>query len=160
MTTSIKTAIVGAGSVGSTIGRRLLSAVPNRFAVKYGTHLIIMCSSAWGEGTGGMSRRTAGPDDWVAAGPPNVYAGAAGTRDPSSDKVKALLEQQPGASAASVAAAVDWAEVVILAVPSWDPAHATDQIEPVLASLGPGIKGKVLIDLINGLSGWPSLSLT
>ena len=40
-----------------------------------------------------------------------------GSRDPTSDKMKALLEQQPGTSAAQVTEAVDWAEAIILAVP-------------------------------------------
>lgn len=107
--------VIGAGSVGSTLGRRLLAS--NRFTVKYGT------------------------------------------RDPSSDKVAALLASQPGATADAIPATVDWAEVVILATTSWDPSKAREQIQSLAASLGEGIKGKVLIDVINGLSGWPALSL-
>jgi hypothetical protein len=39
----------------------------------------------------------------------------AGSRDPSSDKTKALLASQPGASADAVAATADWAEVLAAA---------------------------------------------
>lgn len=49
--------------------------------------------------------------------------------------------------------------MVILATTSWDPSKAREQIQSLAASLGEGIKGKVLIDVINGLSGWPALSL-
>ncbi|KAL4440569.1 hypothetical protein ABPG75_003570 [Micractinium tetrahymenae] len=108
--------IIGAGSVGSTLGRRLLAS--NRFAVKYGT------------------------------------------RDPSSERVAALLASQPSAAADTIPAVVEWAEVVILATPSWEPSKAREQIQRLAGSLGGGIKGKVLIDVINGLSGWPALSLS
>lgn len=50
-------------------------------------------------------------------------------------------------------------QVVILATTSWDPSKAPEQIQALAASLGDGTKGKVLIDVINGLSGWPALSL-
>jgi hypothetical protein len=49
--------------------------------------------------------------------------------------------------------------VVLLATPSWEPAQAREQIQAIVASLGDGIKGKVLIDVINGLNPFPSLSL-
>ncbi|KAL4423168.1 hypothetical protein ABPG77_007821 [Micractinium sp. CCAP 211/92] len=107
--------VIGAGSVGSTLGRPLVAS--NRFAVKYGT------------------------------------------RDPSSEKVATLLASQPGASADTIPATVDWAEVVILATPSWDPSKTREQVQSLAASLGEGIKGKLLIDVVNGLSGWPALAL-
>lgn len=84
---------------------------------------------------------------------------AAGARDPASDKAKALMQQQPGATVDAVPAAVEWAEVVILATPSWDPSQAEAQVQALAASLGPGVKGKVLVDLVNGVSGWPKLCL-
>jgi predicted dinucleotide-binding enzyme len=83
----------------------------------------------------------------------------AGSRDPSSDKTKALLASQPGASADAVAATADWAEIIILATPSWDPAKQRQQIREAAAALGPGAAGKPLIDVINGLSAWPALAL-
>lgn len=84
---------------------------------------------------------------------------APGARDPASDKAKALMQQQPGATVDAVPAAVEWAEVVILATPSWDPSQAEAQVQALAASLGPGVKGKVLVDLVNGVSGWPKLCL-
>lgn len=49
--------------------------------------------------------------------------------------------------------------MVILATPSWDPSKTREQVQSLAASLGEGIKGKLLIDVVNGLSGWPALAL-
>lgn len=51
------------------------------------------------------------------------------------------------------------AQVLILSTPSWDPPKQREQIKAMAASLGPGAKGKLLIDVINGLNAWPSLAL-
>lgn len=89
----------------------------------------------------------------------NRFAVKYASRDPGSEKIKTLLQSQPGATADTIAAVADWAEVIVLATPSWDPAKIREQIGAVAESLGDGVKGKVLIDVINGLTGWPALSL-
>jgi len=50
-------------------------------------------------------------------------------------------------------------QVLVLATPSWDPPQQRQQIQALAASLGPGVQGKVLVDVINGVLPWPSLSL-
>ena len=76
---------------------------------------------------------------WARAG----HAVTFGTREPTGDKARVLLDQAPGARAATNQQAVADAEVVALATP-WD---AT---ESVVRSLG-GLAGKVLIDATNPL---------
>lgn len=143
-----KVAIVGTGNVGTTLGRRLLES--GRFQVKYGAPAALCWPrpDSEREKVGLITTWPVHPFPWMTAG----------TR-PSSDKVKELLEKQPGASADSVAATVEWAEVVILATPSWDPSNTQAQIEALVGPWGDSIKGKVLIDVINSLSNWPALSL-
>lgn len=51
------------------------------------------------------------------------------------------------------------AQVVILATPSWDPARQRQQIGEMAAALGPSVRAKPLIDVINGLTSWPALAL-
>lgn len=156
MAAATRVGIVGAGSVGATLGRLLQSG--RNVQVKYGTCVQLpgqlgatLCSSPW-----------VGPPVLAAPLQHQLPAPLPGSRDPSSDKMKALLASQPGAAAESIPDTVEWADVVILATPSWDASKegGREQIRGMAASLGPGIRGKVLIDVINGLTPWPALSLT
>ena len=70
-----------------------------------------------------------------------------------------LLAAQPGATADTVTAVADWAQVLVLATPSWEPERAGEQIAALAVALGPGAGGKALIDVVNGVSGWPALCL-
>jgi predicted dinucleotide-binding enzyme len=74
---------------------------------------------------------------WVKAG----HSITLGARDPSGDKVKALLHELGAALATTIAQAVAQSEIVALATP-WDGAQATVQAAGDLA-------GKVLIDCTN-----------
>jgi len=67
-----------------------------------------------------------------------------GTRDPNSEKIKALLSQTPNSSASTNAEAVKAADVVILSTP-WE---ATKE---VILSAG-DLTGKVVIDATNPLA--------
>ena len=78
---------------------------------------------------------------WVAQGHEVVF----GVRDPNSARVKALLNAIEGtASAAAVAAAVNGAEVVLLAIPG-------QAVESTLAALGGKLDGKIIIDATNNV---------
>ena len=78
---------------------------------------------------------------WVAQGHEVVF----GVRDPNSARVKALLNAIEGtASAAAVAAAVNGAEVVLLAIPG-------QVVESALAALGGKLAGKIIIDATNNV---------
>ena len=101
----MKIAIIGAGSVGSTLGKT-----------------------------------------WAAKGHPIRY----GARNSASDKVRAALAATPGAEAASIAAAVHWADAVLLATP-WAAA------EEALAAAG-DFAGKPLLDATNPIG--PGFALT
>ena len=76
---------------------------------------------------------------WVAAG----HQVAFGARDPLADKVKAVLDRIPGARAASIAAAAESAEVVVLTTP-W---HATEAAVAACRDLS----GKIVLDCTNPL---------
>src|SRR4051812_42289434 len=76
---------------------------------------------------------------WARVG----HAVTFGSREPNGQKTKVLLDQAPGARAASNQEAVDDADVVAVALP-WEAA------EPVLRSLD-GLAGKVLVDATNPL---------
>eukprot|EP01098_Paradermamoeba_levis_P000814 TRINITY_DN10942_c0_g1_i1.p1 TRINITY_DN10942_c0_g1~~TRINITY_DN10942_c0_g1_i1.p1 ORF type:complete len:222 (-),score=51.31 TRINITY_DN10942_c0_g1_i1:121-786(-) len=77
-------------------------------------------------------------------------------RDPTSEKVKALLEQpeQSKATTATIHEALEWCEVAFLTVPGQ---HKFGDNKAVADSLGPGAKGKVIIDATNPLSPYPGL---
>jgi len=78
---------------------------------------------------------------WAAQGHEVVF----GVRDPNSARVKALLNAIEGtASAAAVAAAVNGAEVVLLAIPG-------QAVESTLAALGGKLDGKIIIDATNNV---------
>lgn len=79
-----------------------------------------------------------------------------GARDPASAKVKEVLAAQPTATADTVDASIAWADVVVLATPG---AHTDTQMKDLAASLGPNIKGKVLVDVTNPLSAYPGLEV-
>jgi len=67
-----------------------------------------------------------------------------------------LAQEQPAASLAPVHDAVAWADVVILATPG---VYEAEGIKALGASLGPGVKGKVLIDGTNPLGTFPGLEV-
>ena len=79
-----------------------------------------------------------------------------GVRDASASKYKHLSRDQPRATLASVADACAWCQVAILAIPG-SPEDAA--IAAAAKSLGPGIKGKVLIDATNPLGPYPELEV-
>ena len=63
-----------------------------------------------------------------------------GTRDPTSDKVQALLSRFPGVTAASVSDAASWGSDIILAVPGLANIEA---YKAFASTLGEGAHGKV-----------------
>eukprot|EP01098_Paradermamoeba_levis_P003354 TRINITY_DN1542_c0_g1_i2.p1 TRINITY_DN1542_c0_g1~~TRINITY_DN1542_c0_g1_i2.p1 ORF type:complete len:256 (+),score=60.51 TRINITY_DN1542_c0_g1_i2:111-770(+) len=75
-------------------------------------------------------------------------------RDPTSEKVKGLLAEQPNATVATIHEALEWCEVAFLTVPGQ---HKFGDNKAVADSLGPGAKGKVIIDVTNPLSPYPGL---
>ena len=83
-------------------------------------------------------------EKWIIAGHQVVF----GVRDPSTDKVKAVLDRIPGTKAAGQAAAAESAEVVVLAT-SWPAAEAA------IAACR-DLTGKTLVDCTNPLK--PDLS--
>ncbi len=80
----------------------------------------------------------------------------AGTRDPTSDKSKKILEEQPTAKVDTIQNSIAWADAVILATPG---ASGEEAVKALAASLLPAVKGKVLLDATNPLSGWPGLEI-
>jgi predicted dinucleotide-binding enzyme len=102
----MKIAIIGAGSVGSTLGKT-----------------------------------------WAAKGHTIRY----GARNPASDKVRAAITATPGAEAAGIAAAVRWADAVLLATP-WAGA------QEALAAAG-DFAGKPLLDATNPIGPGFALAL-
>lgn len=79
-----------------------------------------------------------------------------GVKTPSADKYHKLLKQQPKATVESVDQAVAWADVIILAIPA--PISDTS-LQQLADSLGPGIAGKVVIDVTNPMSQYPRLEI-
>ena len=77
---------------------------------------------------------------WAARGHEVVFA----TRDPGSDKMRELLARVPQARASSASAAIEHAEVVLLALPG----KAIDT-----ALVGLDLQGKVVIDAMNRPGG-------
>jgi pyrroline-5-carboxylate reductase len=63
-----------------------------------------------------------------------------GTRDPSSEKVQALLSRISGATAASVSDAASWGSAIIIAVPGMLDVAA---YKAFATTLGEGANGKV-----------------
>lgn len=59
-------------------------------------------------------------------------------------------------SVKSVKEAVAWADVVLVAAVG---GHEDATIQAVAASLGPDIKGKVVVDAMNPLTAWPALEV-
>jgi predicted dinucleotide-binding enzyme len=89
-------------------------------------------------GTGSVGAAL-GPE-FAAQGHLVVY----GSRDPSREKVQALVERTgPGATAATQSKAVDGADIVVLAVPGM-------LVEEITRSLG-DLSGKIIIDPTNPL---------
>ncbi|WIA20789.1 hypothetical protein OEZ85_005149 [Tetradesmus obliquus] len=78
-----------------------------------------------------------------------------GTRDLSNLKL-AELKQQQDATVKTIPEAVDWADVLILAVPGMRDRAAAEQLA---SSLGPGVAGKVVIDATNPLTPYPGLEV-
>lgn len=78
-------------------------------------------------------------EKWVAAGHQVVF----GVRDPEADKVKAVLDRIPSAKAASLAAAAESGEVVVLTTP-WS---ATEAAVAACRDL----RGKIVFDCTNPL---------
>ena len=74
--------------------------------------------------------------------------------DPSTEKYKKLLRRQPAAVICSVHEAVNWGEVIILAVPG---SYEEPEMQRIADSLGPGVEGKIIIDATNPLSPYPAL---
>ncbi|CAD7704354.1 unnamed protein product [Ostreobium quekettii] len=79
-----------------------------------------------------------------------------GSRNPSSENMAALIQKQPGTSGAAIADAVDWGEAIIVAV-KMPPEDAG--IQAFAASLGPGAKGKVVLDTTNATTPFPECEL-
>jgi predicted dinucleotide-binding enzyme len=77
-----------------------------------------------------------------------------GVRDASAEKYKKLFKKQPMAHISTVHDAVNWGEVIILAVPG---SYEDAEIKKVVESLGSGVEGKILIDVTNPLSPYPAL---
>ncbi|MFN2195918.1 MAG: NADPH-dependent F420 reductase [Anaerolineales bacterium] len=94
-------------------------------------------------GTGNVG--TALGSRWAQVG----HAITFGSRDPQSEKVQTLLQECPGAQAAGHQAAVDRAEIVVLATP-W---RVTAELLGALS----GWDGKILIDATNPIA--PGLTL-
>jgi len=82
----------------------------------------------------------------------SIHYGVRG--DPSTEKYKKLLRKQPLAHVSIVHDAIDWGEVIILAVPG---SYEDSEIQNFVKSLGPGIAGKIVIDVTNPLSPYPDL---
>ncbi|KAH7617218.1 hypothetical protein Ndes2526B_g07811 [Nannochloris sp. 'desiccata'] len=83
----------------------------------------------------------------------SIYYGVRG--DPSTEKYKKLLKKQPLAHISTVHDAVNWGEVIILAVPG---AYTDSEIQKVVEGLGPGVACKIVIDVTNPLSpSYPAL---
>jgi len=78
-----------------------------------------------------------------------------GVREPSPHKYRHLLNQQPAASVGSVHDVVAWGDAIILAVPG---AFSEAEIKELADSLGPGVRGKVVIDATNALTDYPKVT--
>lgn len=78
-----------------------------------------------------------------------------GSRDPGSAKVQDALSKLPGATAATIAEAVQWADSVLLTTPSSQ--NTDDHYKAIAESLGAGIKHKVIIDATDPVTDYPEM---
>lgn len=79
-----------------------------------------------------------------------------GSRDPASSKIAKVLELQPSSTADTIDGAVTASDVILLTTPGTIDEAA---VSALAKSLGEGVKGKVLIDATNPLTGWPALAI-
>ncbi|KAG5182405.1 glycosyl hydrolases family 18-domain-containing protein [Tribonema minus] len=79
-----------------------------------------------------------------------------GSRDPTSAKIQEVLKQHPQASADTIAAVTDWADVILLTTPSGSKQCTDEAYAAIAASFGPGVKGKVIIDATDPITDFPA----
>jgi 8-hydroxy-5-deazaflavin:NADPH oxidoreductase len=82
----------------------------------------------------------------------SIHYGVRG--DHSAEKYKKLIKKQPMATISTVHDAVNWGEVIILAVPC---PYEDSEIQKVVDGLGPGVENKIIIDATNPVSSYPAL---